>query len=315
MSDHLALGGGAEFDLIRALLTQYGDAARGAGDDAAELALPPGQLALVSSDIAVEQVHFRPGWMSPAEIGYRSAMAALSDLAAMGAEPRGMVVALTLPADWRGRALGIADGIARASRDAGAPVVGGDVSGGAALSICVTVIGSAAEPLRRSGAKAGDRVWVTGRLGGPGRALRAFMAGETPAPADRERFASPRARIREGVWLGANGVTAAVDVSDGLAADLAHVAAASGVRIVLALDDVPVVDGVSTDDAVASGEEYELAITGPAALDAAGFTRAFGIPLTCVGTVEAAGARGAGVAAERGGVQVELRPGFDHFAR
>ncbi|HVZ47467.1 MAG TPA: thiamine-phosphate kinase [Gemmatimonadaceae bacterium] len=314
MSAHTALGGGAEFDLIRAMLAEYGDAARGTGDDAAVLDIPPGERVVVSTDVAVDQVHFRPEWMSAAEIGYRSAMAALSDLAAMAAAPRGMLVTLTLPRAWHARARGLVLGIARAARAVDAPVVGGDVSGGATLSIGVTVVGSTAAPLRRDGARPGDHVWVTGRLGAPGRALRALLTGAAPRPDDRDRFVAPCARVREAIWLAAHGATAAVDVSDGLAADLAHLAAASGVRIVLALDDIPAVSGATAEDAASSGEEYEIALAGPAALDTAAFAAAFGIPLTHIGTVVAPGTRGAGVAAERDGVQIDLRPGFDHFA-
>lgn len=314
MSPHTALGGGAEFDLIRAMLGAYGDAARGTGDDCAELDVPAGERVLASVDIAVEGVHFREGWLSPAEIGYRSAMAALSDLAAMAATPRGMLVTLTLPHAWHGRAVQIAGGIARAARETEAPVLGGDVSGGAVLSLGMTVLGSAASPLRRDGARAGDGVWVTGRFGAPGRALSALLGGDAPLPADRERFAAPRARIREALWLAAHGASAAVDVSDGLGSDLGHLAVASGVRIVVALEDVPTVEGVAPDEAVASGEEYEVVVAAPAAFDAAAFTRAFGIPLTRIGWVEESGSRGAGVTAEHGGRSVGLRHGFDHFS-
>jgi hypothetical protein len=99
--------------------------------------------------------------------------------------------------------------------------------------VTLTVLGAAARPVSRAGARPGDALYVTGRLGGPLRALRAFEAGEAPDPADRARFAQPEARIAAGRWLGERGARALVDVSDGLAADLAHVAAASGVRCVV----------------------------------------------------------------------------------
>src|SRR5581483_11000519 len=235
--------------------------------------------------------------MSADAIGYRATMAALSDLAAMAATPRGILVALTLPRRWRDSATAIADGIARAARETDAPIVGGDVSGGEALSIAVTVLGSTARPLTRSGAHPGDAIWVTGRFGGPALALDALAGGRRPAPADAARFTAPAARLREGMWLAAHGARAGVDVSDGLAADLGHLAAASGVRVMLDLDLVPTVDGATPEVAAASGEEYELAVAGPADLDAGAFAREFGIPLTRVGTVDAvaiAGASGAG---------------------
>lgn len=310
---HTALGTGAEFDVVRTMLARYGAAADGIGDDAALLDVPAGQRLVVSTDVSVEGAHFTADWLSPEEIAARATTAALSDLAAMAATPIGLVVAFTLPESWRAAAPALADGVARAAVAAGAPIVGGDVSDGPGLAVAVTVFGATAAPVARSGARPGDAVWVTGRFGGPGRAVAAWQRGEAPSPADRLRFAAPAARIREAIWLATAGVTAMIDVSDGLGGDLGHVAAASGVRIVIDLDLVPCVPGATGADAAASGEEYELACTGPATLDAAAFERVFGIPLTRVGTVEAAGR--AGVVAERRGTVVTLPKGFTHFAR
>ena len=100
--DHHALGPGREFDAVRALMARWGDLARGIGDDAAVLDVPPGERLVVSVDSSVEDRHFRRAWLTPEEIGYRAATAALSDLAAMGARPLGMLVALALPTAWRG---------------------------------------------------------------------------------------------------------------------------------------------------------------------------------------------------------------------
>lgn len=323
------MGGGVEFDLIRSILARYGDVAEGVGDDAGAVRVPGGETLYASTDVSVENVHFRAEWISPDAIGYRAAMAALSDLAAMAATPRAMLVTLVLPDAWRNETDAIAGGLARAARDLSAPIVGGDVSRGDALAVSVTVLGSTARPLLRSGAKPRDSVWVTGRLGGPGLALDALRRGLQPDRLHMQRFAAPRARIREALWLEAHGASAAVDISDGLAADLGHLAAASGVQVVLDLDRVPVVNGASPEVAAASGEEYELAVAVPHALDAAAFESAFGLPLTCVGTVDAvhsAGAGGASVGAPgtqgrdgvrviRSGAAVAPPAGFDHFAR
>ncbi len=311
MSTEIALGPGGEFDLVRTLVARFGVAARGVGDDAGVFEAPPGEALLVSTDVAVEDVHFRRGWLSPAEIGYRAATAALSDLAAMAATPRAVVVALTLPAAWRAEAGGIAEGLARAAVACDTVIVGGDVSDGAALSIAVTVIGSARVVLSRAAAAPGQAVWVTGRLGGPALALRAFEAGVAPPAQARARFAAPIARVREAQWLANHGATAAIDVSDGLASDLAHVAAASGVEIVLDLDHVPAFDGASPDDAAAGGEEYELAVVAPESLDATAFERTFGVPITRVGRVQAGGPA---VLAQVRGRPVTPPRGFDHFA-
>ncbi len=309
---HTPLGPGPEFDLVRELVARYGASAIGIGDDASPVQVPAGEQLFVSTDVAVEDVHFRASWLTADEIGYRSTMAALSDLAAMAVMPRGIVIALTLPSSWRAKATAIADGIARAARACNAPIIGGDLSDGPALSLAITVLGSSRTPLRRSGARVGDAVWVTGRLGGPATALASFLAGGQPLGETRARFAAPQARIRESVWLAAHSATACIDISDGLAADLGHVAAASGVRIALDLDRILCLPGVSGADAAGSAEEYEIVVTGAAALDVAAFEAEFNIPLTQVGSVIAGAA---GVEAHSAGAAVAVPPGFNHFAR
>jgi thiamine-monophosphate kinase len=173
------------------------------------------------------------------------------------------------------------------------------------------VLGSAERPVRRDGARPGDRVYVTGRLGGPRAALRLLERGAPPPAALRARFARPVARIAEARWLAARGVRALIDVSDGLTADLQPVAAASGVRVVLDVDRVPVVDGAGAADALASGEEYELALTSSEVLDTAAFGARFGVELTEIGRVT----RGeSGVEAWRDDARVDLTPGYDHLS-
>ena len=124
MSDNMALGPGPEFDLVREIVSRYGASGAGIGDYASVLQVPAGEQLVVSTDVAVEDVHFRANWLTPDEIGYRSTMAALSDLAAMAATPRGILVALTLPKHWRATAPALADGIARAARACNANIVG-----------------------------------------------------------------------------------------------------------------------------------------------------------------------------------------------
>jgi thiamine-monophosphate kinase len=315
---NLALGPGPEFDLVRAMLSRWGALAYGVGDDAALLDLPPASRLAVSTDSSVENVHFRREWLSAEEIAYRAAAAALSDLAAMGAAPLGMVIALTLTDAWRAQVARLADGFGAASRELGAPIVGGNLTKGSELSITVTVLGSVGRALTRGGARAGDTLWVTGRLGGPLRALRAFEKGTAPAPLDRDRFARPVPRLREGQWLAANGATSGVDCSDGIVSDASHLAAASGVRIVLDLDRLPLVPGATWSDAATSGEEYELIVTAPGTLDSGKFENEFGVPLTAVGRVEdlAGGGAGggAGLEAYRDGKPVPLPRGHSHFS-
>jgi thiamine-monophosphate kinase len=311
---NLELGPGAEFDTVRTMLSRWGGLAHGVGDDAALLDVPAGSRLAVSTDTSVENVHFRREWLSAEEIAYRAVAAALSDLAAMAATPLGIVLALTLTPQWRAQVERLADGFARAAREFGAPIVGGDLSAGSELVIGVTVLGAVERPLARSGARAGDVLWVTGRLGGPLLALRAMQDGRAPLPEHRDRFAHPVPRLREGRWLAAHGATAAIDCSDGIAADASHLAAASGARIILDLDRLPLVAGASARDAAQSGEEYELVVTAPGALDHQSFEQEFGVPLTAVGRVEAAGAGGAGVQALEEGQPVPLPRGHSHFS-
>jgi thiamine-monophosphate kinase len=305
------MGAGHEFDLIRRLERRWGPAAQGLGDDAAVLDVPAGSRLVVSTDTSVEGVHFRRDWLTTGEIGYRSSVAALSDLAAMAAEPLGMVVALTLPADLAEAIDDIGNGIADASRTARCPIVGGDLTRGDQLSLTVTVLGFSVHPVRRRGARPGQDIVVTGRLGGPGAALRALSEGRMPEPTHRERFARPVPRLREAGWLAQAGATAMIDISDGLAPEARHLAAASGLTMVIDLDVLPAMAGLDAAQAALSGEEYELLATVPAGPDLAAFAHAFGIPLTRIGAVQDGEATATFL---RGGDRVDLAGGYDHFS-
>jgi thiamine-monophosphate kinase len=312
------LGPGAEFDALRGLLRQWGSVAVGIGDDAAVLDVPTGHRLIVSADNSVEDVHFRRDWLTPEEIGWRATQAAMSDLAAMGAAPLGILVALSVPASWRVDLGALAAGIGEAARALGAPIVGGDVTDSARLSLSITAMGHATTPIRRSGAKVGDTLFVTGVLGGPAAALAAWQAGGTPGEAHRARFARPVARLAAGAWLARSGAHAAIDISDGLAGESSHIAAASNVRCVIDVDRVPCMAGVAPAVALSSGEEYELLVAAapddPAAF-AVEFARANeGLPLTAVGRVEPTARASGEVVASRNGVEVPLTGAHDHFA-
>ena len=311
MTDDTPLGPGREFDLVREMLRRWGDRARGIGDDAAVLTAPPGGQIVLSIDTSVEGIHFRPEWISLEEIGWRATAAALSDLAAMAAEPLGILVALVVPAQRTSGLGALAEGIAAAASESSAPILGGDLTNGDCLTIAVTVVGSSAKPLTRSGARPGDTLWVTGQLGGPALALAAWHEGRQPAPEARARFAHPVPRIREALWLAGAGATAGIDISDGLGGDAAHLAAASGVRITIDADSVPLAPNADVSTAQRSGEEYELLVTTHAPFDASAFQREFGLPLTRIGTVEKGDA---GVDLMIGGERVASPGGYDHFS-
>jgi thiamine-monophosphate kinase len=321
----LALGAGAEFDVIRELRARWGTIAVGIGDDAAVLALPRGDSLVASVDTSIADRHFREGWLTPREIGYRAVAAALSDLAAMAAKPLAVLVALAIPDGLRSDVLEIGDGIGDAARVTGARIVGGNLSAAGELSITTTVLGSAYTVLSRGGAGDGDRLFVTGQLGGPATAVRALeRSGRSAAinPAIRDRFARPMPRIAEGRWLADRGVTAAIDISDGLVADAGQLAAASRVHVAIDAERVPRMAGAELDDALTGGEEYELLVTAPASAlfdesqFAREFAREFGLSLTEVGRLS----RAAGTTGERGSVEVRGArvagpAGYDHFSR
>jgi thiamine-monophosphate kinase len=307
-----ALGPGREFDLIRRLVAAWGSRAQGIGDDAAMVSVPPNEHLVASIDASLEGVHFERAWLSPREIGYRAAAAALSDLAAMASTPLGMLVALSLRDDQPADVTSLAEGIGEAAASCDCPIIGGDSTRGPCLTLTITVLGHAARPVRRDGARPGQLLYVTGTLGGSGAALEAFLRGTTPVPAHREKFARPIPRLREARWLAEHGASAMIDVSDGVASDLAHLAAASGVAMEVAMERLPCVTGVDPVRAVLSGEEYELLCAAPP-LDTAEFSRSFGISLTCIGSVTRADIAAATFTLH--GERVDPGLGYDHFSR
>jgi thiamine-monophosphate kinase len=316
-----ALGPGGEFDRIRAIARVLGSRAGALGDDCG--LLPDGAGTVVAStDVSVEGVHFRLDWLGLQEIGWRSAAAALSDLAAAAATPVGLLIALVVPARAGERELvAVMAGVGDAAESVGARVLGGDLSTGPAWSLAVTVLGRAGVPMSRTGARPGDGVWVTGVLGGARAALEAWRRGEEPAPAARAAFAHPEPRIEAGKWLAARAARAMLDLSDGLGGDAAHLAAASAVAVHLDLASVPVapdawaeaqrVDLPVQQFAAEGGEDYELLVAlppdfGPA--QAEEFERDCRLPLTRIGGIE----RGAGVRAGLAGRALTLA-GYQHF--
>lgn len=306
MPEHASMAGGREFDAIRALLATWGPVACGIGDDAALLPSAGGGTQVISTDCALEGVHFEAGWLSPPEIGARAVAAALSDLAAMGARAQSVLVALQVPPHWEASLADVAMGIGRVVQASDAHIIGGNLSRASQFGITCTVVGCAERPVRRAGACVGDALWVTGSLGGPGRAVAAWQRGETPAASDRDRFAAPTPRLREGMWLAAAGVHAMIDVSDGIAADAQHLAAASGVCCTIWPHALPRVAGATVEEALFGGEEYELLVASDADFDVDAFEQRFRVPLTRVGTVTAHDATAA--------PRVDLPAGHDHFS-
>jgi len=314
------LGPGGEFDRIRALAALWKDRARGLGDDCAFLDVGTGRIA-VSVDLSVEGVHFRRDWLSDVEIGYRAAAGALSDLAAVAAEPLGLLLAVAMPlAEPERTLLDVAQGVGDAVAAAGAVVIGGDLSRGERLTLDCCVIGRVGTPVRRSGARPGDLLVVTGAFGGPLAALTAWQRGAEPPSAARERFVRPHARHAAARYLAGLGAHAMIDVSDGFAADLTHLLVAGGVGARVEVERLPVhPDAVEAAAAAGeppwafaarSGEEYELVAALPADVSRNALAAA-PAPVTVVGSIEAE----QGLRALDRGTPVVLRGGWDHFGR
>lgn len=290
----------------------------GIGDDAA--VITPGKEPLVwTVDAQVEGIHFRRDLVSMADLGYRATMAASSDLAAMGASPLGILAGLVLPEYVTDEDLrAIAEGQHEAAKEVGTQIIGGNLARGREISITTTVLGETPRPLGRSGAKPGEVVAIAGPLGLSAAGLvlidrgRAEEAGAAPAV---RAYRRPVARIAAG--LAAREVaSAAIDVSDGLARDVGHVARASGVLVVLdpaalATTELAHAAALIGADPVAlalhGGEDYAVVVTVPEDAVPPGFKQ--------IGKVVPAEGNTSGVALEReNGARIPLEErGYDHF--
>ena len=274
-----SLGEVGEFgviDLVTSGVQQPASTLLGPGDDAAIVAAPDGRV-VVSTDMLVDGVHFRSDWATPDQIGQRAALAALSDIAAMGAVPTALVVALSAPADTPVETLtGIAGGLQTVAAQVGAGVVGGDLTRSDQLTISVTVMGDlqGASPVLRTGAGPGDVLALAGRIGWAAAGLAVLSRGFRSPAVAVSAYRVPEPPLAAGIAAAAAGATSMIDVSDGLLADLGHISLASGVAIdvrTIALDVNPRLKEVASalgKDAVAwvltGGDDHALAATFPA---------------------------------------------------
>ena len=255
----------AERQLIRAIQAATADRSgrlvRASGDDAAVVRARP--LAVTSIDTVVEGVHFSLATHSAADVGWKALATALSDLAAMGAEPGEAYVALVLP-DSFGEALELVEGMEALAARCDTTIAGGDVVSGSALTVTVAVTGWAEREqqlIGRDGARPGDLVGVTGELGGSEAGRLLLEAGEREPAELVRRHLRPEPLLVQGRALAAAGASAMVDLSDGLATDAAHVAERSGAGLRIELARIPCANGVSPAEAASGGDDYELLFT------------------------------------------------------
>jgi thiamine-monophosphate kinase len=303
----------------------------GSGDDAA-VAVPRRPATATTVDAFVDGVHFRRSTAGPRSIGRKALAGTLSDLAAMGADPGEAYVVLGVPDDLdEAGCIEVLDGIVEAAALWGAAIAGGDVTRAPALLLALTAVGYADGPeslVTRAGARPGDAVAVTGELGGAAAGLMILedpklgdAVGPSVAAGLRARQLDPVPRLEAGRALAAAGASAMIDLSDGLKADAAHLAAACGARLELDAALVPVQDGVAevaraagSDPqalAVAGGEDYELLVCiPPDRLDGAiAATARSGCALTPLGAV----AEGSGVGLRNATAPALAAAGYDHL--
>lgn len=312
-----------EFDLIARHFSRRpsrDDVCLGVGDDAALLRPPAGQVLAATVDTLIAGVHF-PEQTAPADIGHKSLAVNLSDLAAMGAEPAWVTLAISLPKVDDRWLHAFAEGFYALAARHRVALVGGDTTRGP-LCITVQALGwvPEGEALRRAGARPGDDLYVTGTLGDAGLGLAVVQSRMQVDPAHREallvRLNRPEPRIETGLAL--RGLaTAAIDISDGLAADLGHLLKASGVGARVELDRLPRSDAVRLADphgrlALTAGDDYELAFTLPPGCEADLARYAERLPpYTRIGRIDAA--PGLRLIDAQGNPFAFSHRGYDHF--
>ncbi len=259
-----------EFGLIDRIAANVGAAANvitGIGDDAAVTAITPGMQLLTSTDMLLEDVHFRRSWHDPYRLGRKSLAVSISDIAAMGAIPRWALLSLAIPADLP---LGFIDDFTRGflamATEYGINLIGGDTcSSRSGLILSVTIMGEQLPDLvlRRSGAQPGDDIWVTGMLGDAALALKTVESGVEGNNYLLSRLLDPTPRVSIGLALAESGlVNSMIDISDGILADFGHIAEQSGLGGRICLNDLPLSAAFITHAEKISGSPFDLALTG-----------------------------------------------------
>jgi thiamine-monophosphate kinase len=261
---------------------------RGIGDDCAILKVAAGHQLLVTTDLCVENVHFRRQWHPSASVGHRCLMRGLSDIAAMGGEPLACFLSLGLPTRlsqiWVD---GFLQGLLKLAGRFAVPLAGGDISAAPAITADIVVAGQvpSGKALLRSGARPGDRIYVTGELGSSAAVLKRLYAGERIRPTRSNRHFYPIPRLEAGLWLRRNRLaTAMIDLSDGLSVDLGHICQESHVAARIIAGAVPVARGANLELALHGGDDYELLFTASAKANVP--SKIGGVQVTEIGVIQ-----------------------------
>jgi thiamine-monophosphate kinase len=291
----------------------------GIGDDCAVLRIPPGHEALVTTDFSLEGVHFCREWHTPEVVGHRCLTRGLSDIAAMGGRPTAAFLSLALPQNLPQRWVdGFFDGLLNQADTFQITLAGGDVAqspNGILADIVVLGTAPKGKAVLRSGAKPGDRIYVTGELGGSAAALKMLFAGRKLRAADFPQHFHPQPRVAAGEFLRKNGLASAmIDISDGFSTDLAHICEESGVGAEIRVEAIPLASigkpahEVDLQSALHGGEDYELLFTAPGSKHVP--AQIAGVAITEVGRVT----RARRMILLYGTVKNELVPnGWEHF--
>jgi thiamine-monophosphate kinase len=300
----------AELDLLRQIRSRIrpgAGVALGIGDDCALLRIKPGEEVAVTTDLSIDGRHFHIAWHPPEVVGHRTLARGLSDLAAMGARPVAAFVSLGLPSELvRARGRGRAwvsrfyEGLLALAAPHKTTLAGGDLAESPVALADIVLVGAVprGQALLRSGARPGDRLFVTGTLGGAAAGLArlaalAQQAGQSGTAGTRipKRWAAllqhhlyPQPRLAQAAWLRRQGLAAAaIDLSDGLSTDLAHICEESGVAAELDAASIPLGTGATLEQALHGGEDYELLFTARAGQRIP--ARIAGVPVTHIGRI------------------------------
>ncbi|HZI57471.1 MAG TPA: thiamine-phosphate kinase [Verrucomicrobiae bacterium] len=318
-----------ERNLIKHIRQLAGDSAnkavvRGIGDDCSVLRLSPGSELLVTTDLCLENVHFRRDWHPAPVVGHRCLTRGLSDIAAMGGDPLACFLSLGLPEESLPKDLpqvwvnGFLRGLLKLAKQFNVQLAGGDISSAPQVTADIIVTGQVpiGKAVLRSGARPGDRIYVTGSLGGAAAVLKQFYAGNVVKPTRSSSHFYPTPRLEVGKWLRKQGVaTAMIDLSDGLSVDLAHVCEESSVSALITARSIPVGKGADLQLALHGGEDYELLFTAPKRAHVP--AKIAGIKTTEIGEVRNRSnySTAIQILGENGKIKPLAQRGWEHFSK